>query len=136
MGKTTLKFAVFSLALVPFPAFSQTNPVGPGCGDPSASFSVETDHVSNSPVQPDAGKALVYVIEDDSNFASFPEPTTRAGIDGKWIGATYGNSYLYFPFDPGVHHLCTSLQNSVSLGRGRQIAALQFTAFAAGIKIA
>jgi hypothetical protein len=136
MGETTPKFVAFSLALIQFPAFSQTNAVEPGCGDPSASFSVEADHVSNSPVQPDAGKALVYIIEHDSNVASFPKPTTRAGIDGEWIGTTHANSYPSFPFDPGVRHLCRSLQKSVSLGRGRQIAALHFTAFAAGIRIA
>ena len=133
MADTALMFALFSLALFSFPAFAQEKSEGPGCGGPSDSFSVQTDHVSNSPVQSEPGKALVYVIEDDSNFASFPKPTTRTGIDGKWIGATHGNSYLYFTVDPGVHHLCTSWQKAVILGRGRQTSALHFTAEEHGI---
>ena len=85
------------------------------------------------PVQPDSGKALVYFIEDDSNFSSFPKPTTRAGLDGKWVGATHGNSYFYFFVDPGVHHLCASWQTGVILGKGRMTSAAHFTADAGGV---
>lgn len=124
---------VVSLALVTLPAIAQDNSLGAGCGDPAASFSVKTDRADDPPSQPDPGKALVFVLEDDSNFASFPKPTTRAGIDGKWMGATHGNSYLYFSVDPGVHHLCASWQKGVILTRGRQTSALHFTADPGGV---
>ncbi|SPE19325.1 conserved exported hypothetical protein [Candidatus Sulfotelmatomonas gaucii] len=99
----------------------------PGCGDAAAKFDVKNSK-GQHPDRPDAGKALVFVVEDDSNFNSFPKPTTRAGLDGKWMGATHGNSYLYFSVDPGVHHLCASWQTTVIVGEGHQTAAAHFTA--------
>lgn len=75
----------------------------------------------------------MFVIEDDSNFDSFPKPTTRTGLDGQWVGATHGNSYLYFSVAPGVHHLCTSWQTSVIMGKGHQTAAAHFTADSGGV---
>jgi hypothetical protein len=104
----------------------------PGCGDPSAKFSVNKAG-DQQPVRPESGKALVYFIEDDSNFDSHPKPTTRAGVDGKWVGATHGNSYFSFSVDPGVHHLCASWQSGVILGTDRKTAAAHFTAEAGGI---
>jgi hypothetical protein len=78
--------------------------------------------------QPDPGKALVYFLEDDTGFESAPKPTTRIGVDGQWVGATHGNSYLYFSVDPGVHHLCASWQRAIALFQGRKTAAAHFTA--------
>jgi hypothetical protein len=71
---------------------------------------------------------LVYFIENDSQFDSFPSPTTRIGIDGEWVGATHGNSYFYSSVLPGVHHLCASWQKAVLVLQGRQTAAAHFTA--------
>jgi hypothetical protein len=31
-------------------------------------------------------------------------------MDGTWLGATHGNSYIYFDTTPGVHHLCVAWQ--------------------------
>ena len=135
MSGTTFSVLVFTAAVLSIPAFSQDQPAAqgaPGCGDPNAKFAVSTD-AGQHPALPDAGKALVYVIEDDSDFSSFPKPTTRAGLDGKWVGATHGNSYLYFSVDPGVHHLCASWQLAVILGKGRMTAAAHFTAEAGGV---
>jgi hypothetical protein len=55
------------------------------------------------------GKALVYLVED---FHKQPwgNPTVRIGVDGKWVGATTSETYLSFAVDPGVHHLCMSVQ--------------------------
>lgn len=104
----------------------------PGCGEPSAKFEVQTSLI-HPPVPPQAGKALVFVIQNDTNFNSFPKPTTRVGVDGKWIGATNRDSFLYFFVDPGVHHLCTSWQRHVIAWRGLQSAAVHFTAEAGGV---
>jgi hypothetical protein len=35
----------------------------------------------------------------------------RVGLDGKWVGAAKGDSYLSFSVDPGEHHLCTRWQS-------------------------
>jgi hypothetical protein len=95
------------------PALAQSAPgvaTAPGCGASNASFSVKTDKNQHPFAQPDAGKALVYFVEDDSNFKASGKPTVRAGLDGAWVGATHGSSYFYFSVDPGEHHLCASWQ--------------------------
>jgi hypothetical protein len=104
----------------------------PGCGDPKIKFDVQTSKMQ-PPAQADAGKALVYFIEDDTNFESLPRPTTRLGIDGEWAGATHGNSYLVVSVDPGVHHLCASWQSLTILWQSNQTAATHFTAEAGGV---
>jgi hypothetical protein len=136
MIRTAINAVLISLAFLPLPILAQdTNKASarsPGCGDDAVKFEVKTDKAQN-PAQPEAGKALVYFIEDDSNFNSILKPTVRAGINGGWVGATHGNSYLYFSIDPGVHHLCASWQSNVGLAKDRQTAAAHFTAEAGGI---
>jgi hypothetical protein len=56
--------------------------MAPGCGAFSVTFSVKTNKNQHPFAQPDAGKALVYFVEDDSNFNATPKPTVRAGLDG------------------------------------------------------
>jgi len=115
--------------------FAQTTPAGagaPGCGESNAKFDVKTEK-SQHPAPTDAGRALVYFIENDSQFDSFPSPTTRIGVDGEWVGATHGNSYFYSSVNPGVHHLCASWQKAVLALQGRQTAAAHFTAEAGGV---
>jgi hypothetical protein len=33
------------------------------------------------------------------------------GLNGKWVGANRGTSYLSFPADAGKNHLCTNWQS-------------------------
>lgn len=104
---------ILLLFLFASPAFAQSAPTvatAPGCGASSTAFSVKTNKNQHPFAQPDAGKALVYFIEDDSNFNAGGKPTVRAGLDGAWVGATHGSSYFYFPVDVGEHHLCASWQ--------------------------
>lgn len=54
----------------------------PGCGDPTTKFEVKTNKEQH-PAQPEAGKALLYFIENDSNWEMNPRPTTRMGVDGE-----------------------------------------------------
>jgi hypothetical protein len=62
---------------------------------------------------PEAGKSLVYVVEVfDKAVGELGHPTLRVGVDGKWIGADKGNSYLSFSVEPGEHHVCTNWQSS------------------------
>jgi hypothetical protein len=126
-----MKVAVALFLLAP-PAFAQNVPasseVPPGCGAKQAKFDVKTDKGQHPAVHPSEGKALVYFVEDDTEFESFPKPTTRAGLDGKWVGATHGNSYIYFSVDPGERHLCASWQAAVVVRQGLKTAAPHFTA--------
>jgi hypothetical protein len=57
-----------------------------------------------------------------------PKPVVRLGIDGKWVGATHGASYLATTVVPGEHQLCASWQTNVTIGQPKQSAALHFTA--------
>jgi hypothetical protein len=133
MIKALFSVPLFTILSLTSSAFAQTELAGaPGCGAESTQFEVKTDK-AQEPAQADAGKALVYLIEDDSDFGSFPKPTTRMGLDGGWVGATHGNSYFYFSVDPGVHHLCANWQSTVLLGKGRKTAAFHFTAEAGGV---
>jgi hypothetical protein len=125
---------LFAVAL---PTFGQSQPaataIAPDCGAANADFEVRTDNGQHPTAQPDAGKALVYFLQDDAEFGSRPRPTTRFGIDGQWVGATHSNSYFYISVDLGEHHLCASWQGLVVLGPKRSEAALGFTAEAGKI---
>jgi len=84
-------------------ALSQT-----ACGPMDVQFQIKTNQSQGPDVQAEPGKALVYVVEDQ-RFKAAREVTVRIGLDGAWIGATRGNSYLSFSVDPGEHHLCANL---------------------------
>jgi len=131
MMKATFFAILFGIPLLASLTFAE-DLGAPGCGDPAAKFAVKTAKDQRT-VQPEAGKALIYFIEDDSNFESFPKPTTRMGVDGQWVGANHGDSYFFVQVAPGVHHLCASWQTTVIVGKGHQTAAAHFTADAGGV---
>lgn len=95
---------------------SSPSDAAPGCGTASVKFEVKTDKSPHVLLQPPPGQATVYFVEDDTEFESTPKPTTRIGVDGRWVGANHGNSYFSFAVDPGVHHLCASWQSLVVIG--------------------
>jgi hypothetical protein len=123
-----------ALLLVTFAsaAFAQSAPpqtvTAPGCGPDNTKFDVTSDKSKHPFAQPDPGKALIYFLQDDSSFESRPRPTTRFGLNGKWIGATQANSYFYVSVDPGEHHLCAEWQNFVGFTSGPKSGAAHFTA--------
>lgn len=121
-------FVVSSTVLLLTSLVSAQDRDAPACGQPGVKFSVTTEKGPH-PNEPEAGKALIYFIQDDSDFSKLPRPTTRMGIDGKWVGATHSNSYSYFSVDPGLHHICAGWQPT-NLDHGT--AALHFTAEAGG----
>jgi hypothetical protein len=105
---------------------ANSEPGAPACGPANEKFQVSKNKEEHHAAQPEPGKALMYVIENDADVENpWWRPTTRVGVDGKWIGATHGASYLYWPVEPGEHHLCVSWE-----GRGmlRKMAALHLTA--------
>jgi len=93
-------FAVYGLAQQssPPPTFHEA------CGPLKVNFETIVS-TSRPPTQPEPGKALVYVAQD------FPTITLRIGVDGAWMGATHGRSYLVFSVDPGEHHMCIRWQS-------------------------
>lgn len=85
-----------------------------GCGPTKTQFDVKVDKKQHSVVQPESGKALVYVIEEyksDPHFHTIGHVTTRAGLDGNWVGATREASYISVLVEPGAHRLCSDVQS-------------------------
>jgi len=121
---------LFIVLLLAATAFAQdATRLAPACGPNGASFDVVTTKNPHKAATPDAGKALVYFIEDDTRFDTVPKPTVRAGLDGAWAGATHGNSFFAVSVDPGEHHLCASWQTYGLVFRaGTRSAAAQLTA--------
>jgi hypothetical protein len=119
-------FILTATALAQSP--SRRTAVAPGCGITDIKFDVKTDKSQHPVVQPESGKAVVYFVEDDTQFQSKPTPITRIGLDGTWVGANHGNSYFYLSVDPGEHHLCANWQSFVGFGAHHQSAAAHFTA--------
>lgn len=97
------------------------------CGPVNTHFVVKTDLTSHTLQQPDAGKALVYVIEEQK-FETALDVTARVGLDGSWVGANRGNSYLVFSVDPGEHHLCTDWTSVWIIPEGRLVSLAPLTA--------
>lgn len=89
---------------------------GAGCGAADVEFDVKTDKKQHPAPQPEAGKAMVYVLEQqkrDPNMDYYWNATIRVGLDGAWLGATKGESYLFFPVEPGLHRVCIQWQSSL-----------------------
>jgi hypothetical protein len=87
-----------------------------GCGPMTTQFDVKTDKNQHSVAQPDSGKALVYVIVEekrDPQVMQIGDVTTRVGLDGNWVGANHGASYISFSVDPGAHRVCSDWQSKL-----------------------
>lgn len=85
------------------------------CGSSSTNFAVKTSRTQKRLPQPEAGKGTIYVIEDwdPVDTGRINRPTVRVGMDGKWMGATQGDSYLFFSADSGLRHLCVNNQSAI-----------------------
>jgi hypothetical protein len=113
-----MRFTIL-LLLLATSAFVQNHSASPAvpasCGSVDVQFDVKHDSSKHSLAQPEPGKALVYVFEEFSESQTgFITPTIRLGLNGAWIGATRGSSYLSFSVAPGEHHLCANGQSSYS----------------------
>src|SRR5579864_8567331 len=83
------------------------------CGPKDDHVKVDPNTGRDASAQPDSGKALVYVIEDDglNNGVVGAGITLRVGLDGGWVGAVNNhNRFLSFPISPGERHLCANWQ--------------------------
>jgi hypothetical protein len=98
------------------------------CGPKGVNFDVKDDNTQHSVGQPEAGKALVYVIQDLGTVNCIGGClTTKVAADGAWIGANHHNSYLSFAVDAGEHHLCASWQSHLDR-LSRTVGLAHFTA--------
>lgn len=126
MCKLTLMLLVFVA-----PALGQTETTdlraASGCGPATIHFDVKVDKKQHAVTQPDAGKALVYVIQQGRPLGGDSAVTTRVGLDGNWVGANHGESSLAFEVNPGDHQVCVDWQSSLK-GRQRLGQAAQLTA--------
>ena len=87
-----------------------------GCGPAASEFSVKVDKNQHVTTQPESGKALVYVIAQENPEDSYNagDVTTRVGLDGTWVGANYGQSFLSFSLAPGEHRVCVDWQSTIA----------------------
>ncbi len=101
------------------------------CGDENTTFSVTRGAVGDSATAPTADTAKVYIIElyDLNDNGRINRPTLLDGLDGKWLGATQGFTYLSTLVVPGVHHLCSRWQSRMR-ERSKQISLNDFEAVA------
>src|SRR5580658_6436424 len=100
-----------------------------GCGPAATEFSVKVDKNQHVVTQPEPGKALVYVIaqENPDDSYNIGDVTTRVGLDGAWVGANYGESYLSFSLAPREHCVCVDWQSSLA-SRQQLSGAVELTA--------
>jgi hypothetical protein len=94
------------------------------CGPSNVKFDVKDDNSQHTIGQPEAGKALVYVIQD---LVSAGSVITKVALDGVWVGAYHNDSYFSFAVDPGERHLCASWQSRLA-GLSQIVGLAHFTA--------
>jgi hypothetical protein len=82
------------------------------CGPKGVKFTIKEDNSQHAVGQPEDGKALVYVVQEIGNVIC-PGGclTTKIALDGAWMGANHGNSYLAFAVSPGERHRCVNWQS-------------------------
>jgi hypothetical protein len=120
MTKLVLGILLFAIPVVAHPQKTQdaaTLARAAGCGPNEVEFNVKTEKNQHPTPQPEAGKALVYVFD---TIKLDPGPTIgtvtlRIGLDGSWVGANHGDSYFYFPVEPGDHRICAQWQSSFGI---------------------
>lgn len=101
------------------PVFSQDAAIAAAttaCGPSGEHLKVNSENAKGLATQPEPGKALVYVIEDDgvANRIIGGNITWRVGLDGAWVAALNRHSpYTTFSVTPGEHHLCVNWQSSL-----------------------
>jgi hypothetical protein len=98
------------------------------CGPKDVNFDVQRDRSYHSFMQPEAGKALLYVIQEyGQGWCLGASCITKVAVDAAWVGAN--RSYSYFPFavEPGERHLCAAAQSGVPT-RVRSVGLAHFTA--------
>jgi hypothetical protein len=111
---TTNKFLIVATILTSAAAAAaaQAVPLPAACGSDSVKYKVSTSKAAPD-LTPPAGQALlVYIQKEDGDFVG--SALSRLGIDGAWVGAVKGQSFLTVPVAPGNHSICASRQSSAA----------------------
>jgi hypothetical protein len=100
------------------------------CGDDSVKFDVSMQKDRPVLAPPPDGKAQIVFVESwVKNMPSIGGgPIVRFGMDGAWVGANKGDSYFALTVDPGVHHLCASVQTISGRMKKNSVGMTSFTA--------
>ncbi len=131
----------FAVILLAASAFSQdrvaVSAAQSACGAANVNFDAKVDSAQHPTPQPEPSKATVYVIADLGQCSDCGRSTIqpsdvedaviKVGMDGHWVGASRGNSYLLVFAEPGDHHMCVNWQSSLA-ERSRAFAMTNFTA--------
>jgi hypothetical protein len=129
-----MKFA-FAFILIAASVSAQNSAPAPlpqsACGPMNVKFQMNSDDSHSPSPKLEPGKALVFVIEDQ-RYTGANDVTVRVGLDGAWVGATQGNSYLFFTVEPGEHHLCVDIRPGI-LAPGRLVSLFGLTAEAGSV---
>src|ERR1035438_7419483 len=75
--KTVLALLMILFATASFAHPPPAPPFAPGCGTADTKFDVPTNDKQHPFAKRDAGKALIYLLQDDSDFLSRPWITNR-----------------------------------------------------------
>jgi hypothetical protein len=129
-----MKFA-FAFILIAATVSAQNSAPAPlpqsACGPMNVKFQINIDDSHSPSPKVEPGKALVFVIEDQQ-YTGANDTTVRVGLDGAWVGATQGDSYLSFTVAPGEHHLCADIRPGI-LSPGRTVSLFGLTAEAGSV---
>ncbi len=111
----TRNFLLVSLtlgvALLAVPARAKADALPAACGADTTQYKVSHIRPDAPPTAP-AGQALVVLIQKPTGEEFSSEPILRLAVDGTWVGAVKGRSYIAIPVSPGSHKLCVSRQSS------------------------
>lgn len=109
-------FLLFCLCLAASPAIDAKN-LSPlfasspaalaACGPQSIKVNPRTIPIPQVESRPSPGKALVYFFSNPAQ--AFAPGIVRIGIDGKWVGAVQGDSFVAVEVTPGQHSVCSNL---------------------------
>jgi hypothetical protein len=97
------------------------------CGPKNVKFDAKQDANQHPVPQPDPDKALVFIIQDIGEVQCTGCALTKVGLDGAWVGANQGSSYLFFTVQPGERHICVNWQSRFEL-RSRAFGLANLTA--------
>jgi hypothetical protein len=86
-----------------------------GCGSEAMQFKVKAEKGTAIPAV-DAGKALLVFVQTTEGEGA-GSPLSRFAVDGEWVGAARGKSYIVVPIAPGAHKLCASRQSGAQAER-------------------
>jgi len=108
--KTILIIAVLASSAF---AADQATVAAAACGPSNIQFDVKAENGQHPTALAPEGKALIYVVEVfEKPENQIAKPTVKVGLDGNLVGANKNNSYLFFPVNPGDHHLCMAWQST------------------------